>query len=191
MARLDAKKDVTIIHATPEDALAAFIARDVDAFGAGLTERVEARRNGGTELLVASDVSPPVIDGLITSEQFARDHRDILDKLVSQWFSTIQFMEKDLATNSKYVLSYLTKSASTRYTPQEYSGAWTFQIFPPTPEAARDLLYVESSPYYWKRAWIANNEFLLRQGKIKLPVPLEAFHGEEVIQRIIDASPRK
>ncbi|GEM_PF-2064748 len=185
LAGLNPQKDVKLIHATPEDALAAFLANDVDAFGAGLTERVEARRHEGTELLVASDVSPPIIDGLITSERFAQEHQVLLDKLVRLWFQTIQFMEKDLKTNSKYVLDYLTKKASTRYTPEEYSVAWTFQIFPPTTQEAYSLLYNETSPYFWRRAWSANNEFLLSQGKIKSPVPYDAFWGEQVIKRLI------
>jgi len=190
-AGLNAKKDVKLIHATPEDALAAFLARDVDAFGAGLTERVEARRHGGTELLVAADVSPPVLDGLITSDQFAAKHREILDKLVFLWFRTIQFMEKDLPQNSKYVLGYLARTASTRYTSEEYQLAWTFQIFPPIPEEAWRLLYVDSSPYYWKRVWSANNEFLIRQGKVKTPVPFEAFWGEQVMKRIMHPDQEK
>ena len=67
-AGLDSKKDVTLINASPEESLAAFLSGNVDAFAAGLTERTEARRHGGTELLVASDVTLPVIDGLITSD---------------------------------------------------------------------------------------------------------------------------
>ena len=61
------ESDAEIIHASPEDSLAAFLAKDIDAVAVGLTERVEARRHGAKELLTTSDVIRPVIDGIVTT----------------------------------------------------------------------------------------------------------------------------
>ena len=165
-------------------ALAAFLAKDVDAFAAGLTERTEARRHGAVELLVTSDVMLPVIDGIITTEDFALKERAILDKLVRIWFQTIRFMEEDLTANSQYILRYLAKAASTRYSPEEYRIAWTFNVFPKNIVEANNLFSQTSSPYYWRKKWDKNNAFLQKENKISYPVPYEAYWGDKVLSHL-------
>jgi ABC-type nitrate/sulfonate/bicarbonate transport system substrate-binding protein len=177
-------QDVTLIHASPEDSLAAFLSRNVDAFAAGLTERVEARRRGAIELLTTADVMLPVVDGIITTEAFAGQHKDVLDKLVRTWFRTIKFMDEDLNKNSNHIRAYLAKSASTRYSPEEYAVAWTFDVFPRDAHEANELFNHPASRGYWKTAWDANNKFLLEQGKITSPVPSAAYWGEDVLRRL-------
>jgi ABC-type nitrate/sulfonate/bicarbonate transport system substrate-binding protein len=178
------KQDVTLIHASPEDSLAAFLAGNVDAFAAGLTERVEARRRGATELLLTADVMLPVVDGIITSEAFATKHPEVMEKLAGIWFRTIRFMEEDLNKNSAHIRDYLSKAASTRYSPEEYAVAWTFNVFPHDPKEANKLFNDPASSAYWKTAWDANNEFLKQQSKVQGPVPYSAYWGEKVLQRL-------
>jgi NitT/TauT family transport system substrate-binding protein len=178
------KQDITIIHASPADCLAAFLAGNVDVFAAGLTERVEARRHGATELLVESDVMLPVIDGIVTTTDFAQKNPEVMNKLVSIWFRTIRFMEENLNTNSSYILDYLAKKASTHYTPEEYSVAWTFDVFPSNAKDADKYFNDPTSPGYWKTAWDANNQFLMQQRKIINPVPYSAYLGDSVLKRL-------
>lgn len=180
------KEDVQMFHAAPEDSLAAFLAGNLDAFAAGLTERVEARRRGGTELLVTADVMRPVIDGIVTTESFAKQHPDIMTKLVDVWFQTIRFMEADLNKNSVHILKYLSTAASTRYSPEEYAIAWTFNVFPKDRSEANSLFNDPSSPSYWKISWDANNEYLIQEGKVKKPVPYSAYWGETVLGKMAE-----
>ena len=187
IAGLDRKTDVNLIHASPEDALAAFLSKDIDVFAAGLTERTEALRHGAIELLVTSDVTLPVVDGIITTEKYVKENEETLDKLVEIWFKTIRFMEEDLPNNSKYIRDYLSKSASTRYSQEEYNIAWSFNIFPKNPGEAYNIFINNRSPYFWKKSWDANNEFLINSNKIKSPIPYSAFIGEEVLKRLIDS----
>ncbi|MFC1724261.1 ABC transporter substrate-binding protein [candidate division KSB1 bacterium] len=184
IAGLNSERDVQLIHSAPEDALAAFLSKDVDAFAAGLTERTEARRHGAIELFVTSDVTLPVIDGIITSNKFAENNLEILDKLVDIWFKTIKYMEEDLENNSKYILDYLSKAASTRYSVEEYQVAWSFNIFPKTPQEAISYFIDEKSPYFWRKAWDANNVYLLEEKKINNAIPYSAFWGEDVLKRL-------
>ncbi len=184
IAGLDSERDVTLIHASPEDALAAFLSRDMDAFAAGLTERTEARRHGAIELLVTSDVTLPVIDGIITTIQFANQHGAVLDTLVHLWFKTIRFMEENLAERSKHIRDYLAESASTRYSVEEYNVTWTFNIFPKNPKEANELFNRASSPYYWIKAWDSVNDYLVQEKKISTPVPYSVYWGGEVLQRL-------
>jgi ABC-type nitrate/sulfonate/bicarbonate transport system substrate-binding protein len=183
-ARLNPDTDVRIIHSSPDDALTAFLSGDIDAFGAGLTERVEARRHGGVELMVASDVGQPSINGIVTTEKFANEHRDALDEIVRLWFRTIRFMETDLKSNSRYVLDYLAGKASTRYTPDQYVVAWSFDVFPKDEAAAWDLFEKESSPYYWRSSWQQTNDFLIAEKRIRNAVPISAYWGTSVLSRL-------
>jgi ABC-type nitrate/sulfonate/bicarbonate transport system substrate-binding protein len=185
IAKLDPAKDVKLIHASPEDALASFLSKDLDAFAAGLTERTEARRHGAIELLVTSDVTLPVIDGIVTTENYLKEHQQTLDSLVSIWFKTIRFMESDLSNNSKYIRNYLAKSASTRYSVEEYNIAWSFNIFPRNPIEAYELFLNNQSPYYWEKSWNTNNDFLIDSKKITSPIPKSAFKGVDVLQRLM------
>jgi NitT/TauT family transport system substrate-binding protein len=178
------QNDVKIIHASPEDSLAAFLAGNIDAFAAGLTERVESRRHGATELLVTADVMLPVIDAIVTTEAFAQKKPEVMDRLVGVWFRTIRFMEEDLNKNSAYILKYLSTAASTRYSPEEYSVAWTFNVFPKDAKEANRLFNDPGSSGYWKTAWDKNNEFLQQEGKAKAPVPYTAYWGDKVLDRL-------
>ena len=181
---LDPVKDVTLIHASPEDSLAAFLAGSLDAFAAGLTERTEARRRGAVELLVTSDVTLPVVDGIVTTEEFAARHQDVLDRLVGTWFRTISYMEVDLTKNSNHIREYLRTAASTNYSVDEYRIAWTFNLFPQDAEKADRLFNDASSVYYWRRSWDSVNTFLVKEQKISTPVPYSAYTGDQVLKRV-------
>ena len=188
IAGLDGEKDVTLIHALPDDALAAFLSKNIDAFAAGLTERTEARRHGGTELLVTSDVTLPVIDGVVTTTDFAEQREEILDSLLQLWFRTIRFMKDDVAGKSEHILGYLTETASTRYSPEEYEIAWSFNVFPATPEEAHDLFHSADSPYFWKKSWDSVNTFLIETDKITKPVSYSVYWGDKALSKLAHES---
>lgn len=179
-----AESDVEIIHASIEDSLAAFLAKDVDAFAAGLTERVEARRHGAVELLTAADVIMPVIDGLVTTDAFAAKNPEALDKLVRIWFRTIRYIKEDVKTNSQEVRDYLRTAASTRYSPEEYAMAWTFSVYPDHAAEADAFFNTKDAPFFWKTAWDGINGFLLEEKKASAPAPYSAYLGEETLGRL-------
>jgi hypothetical protein len=93
-------------------------------------------------------------------------------------------MEEDLNKNSSYILKYLASAASTRYSPEEYSVAWTFNVFPHDPKEANKMFNDPSSTAYWKTSWDTNNEFLLQQKKIRAPIPYSAYWGDKVLERL-------
>jgi len=176
--------DAQIIYAAPEDSLAAFLAGNLDAFAAGLTERIEARRHGAIELLTQADVMMPVTDGLVTTDVFASKNQAALDKLVTSWFRTIQYIQEDVPKNSAEIRDYLRTSASTRYTPEEYAIAWTFDDFPTTPKAANEVFNNKDSKFYWKSSWDYVAKFLIDQKQITQVPPYNAYAGEDTLKRL-------
>jgi NitT/TauT family transport system substrate-binding protein len=178
------ESEVTIIHASPADSLAGFLANDVDAFAAGLTERTEARRRGAVELLTQADVMLPVIDGLVTTEEFAAKNRDMLDKLVLNWFKTVRYIGEDIPKNSEEIREYLRTTASTRYSPDEYAIAWTFNVFPANAQEADNLFNKKGSIANWKTSWDYISKFLMDQKKISAVPPYQAYVGETTLARL-------
>ena len=175
------RSDVRLINARPEDNLAAFLAGDLDAFSAGLTERVQAKRRGGIELVIGPDVSVPAIDGILARRDFAEAHPEVMQKLIDIWFETIRYIQADVPNRSSVVRDYLRGRASVDYTPEEYAIAWTFQHFPADRAAAvRDFLGPQSI-YYWRPIWQSNSNALIAQRRLTEPVPESAFWGERTL----------
>jgi len=188
LAGLNPKKDVTLVNAAPEDALAAFISGNIDAFGAGLTERMEARKHGAIELLTSADIGQPSLNGIVTTEGFALQNADVLDDIVSIWFKTADYVGVDPKQRSEPVRAYLAAHGSTKYTADEYAIAWTFDLFPTNANQAKQAFGTAASPYYWRTVWSSTNQFLIKQGKISSPVPDAAYWGDRVLDRIANSS---
>lgn len=190
-AGLKVDEDVRISDASSADGLRAFLAGEADAYSGGLTERTEARRHGCVELVTSAQLLPPVVDGLVTTKKFAAAHEKELNQLIGLWFKTIAWMEEDLSNRSKVVIDYLSSKGSTRYTVQEYEYAWRHaQVFPKNPEEMDKAILSTNAPYYWKRSWDANNQFLLKDGKITKVVPYDAFVGENVQKALEQSLPQ-
>lgn len=170
------RDDAVLIHAQPDEALAAFLGGSIDAFSAGVTEHTEAARHEARVLLSASHVLPPVIDGLVTTREFAADHEELLDQLVDMWFRSVQHLAEDLPGRSPILLEFLNGIASTKYSVEEYEFVWNnLQFFPTSQEEAQAALLSPAGQYYWRTSWDENNEFLQKEGKIPESVPLDAF----------------
>jgi hypothetical protein len=143
------------------------------------------------ELVTSAQLLPPVVDGLVTTKKFAATHEKELNQLIGLWFKTISWMEEDLPNRSRVVIDYLSSKGSTRYTVEEYEYAWHHaQVFPKNTAEMDKAILSTNALYYWKRSWDANNQFLLKDGKITQPVPYDAFVGEKV-QRALEQNPLK
>jgi ABC-type nitrate/sulfonate/bicarbonate transport system substrate-binding protein len=175
------QSDVSLINARYEDNLAAFLARRLDAFVGGLPERVKARQAGAVELLVGSAVSDPAITGWVATRAFAEKNREVMQNLIDTFYKTMRYMEEDLKGRANLATEYLRGKASVDYSPEEFAFAWSFQYFPKTREEAAKAFLDQNSPYYWKRSWQNNNNFLLKTSKITEAVPFEAFWGEKTL----------
>ena len=174
-----AREDVRLIHAQPDEGLSAFLRGEGDAYSGGVTEQLKAYKEGNVQLLSAADVGLVVIDGLVTTREFAENHPDVLYKLLRLWYRTVQFIDADVEKNSQIIIDYLNKKASYQFDVQDYKYTWTTtEYFPATPKLARETWLNPESLYYWKRSWAANNEYLKRENKIPDAVPYDAFWME-------------
>ena len=187
-AQLEVGKDFKILYANPEDGLAAFLGGEGTAYSGGLTERFRAKDTGAKVLLEAADVTPPVINGIVTTEEFARNNPEQLKAIIKVWFRTISYMEQDLDTNSEEFLQYLNSVSSVQYTKEQYKFAWkNMEVFFDNSEAVEKKVLTKTSPYYWKQSWDSINKFLIEQGEIKKAVPDTAFWGVNIQESLTNS----
>jgi NitT/TauT family transport system substrate-binding protein len=180
LAGLEPKKDVRLRYAEGDDGVAAFVGGEADACTGGLVQRLAVEQRGGYVLFEMDDVTPPVINGLITTRDFAERNPKTLDKLAASWFATIRYMDADPKGRSKPFLDFLASQGSARFTPEQYVSVWQKgDVFPRSEEEAAKLFDDPSSKYYWKNSWSAIARFLLESKKIATPAPESAYwHGK-------------
>lgn len=170
-----AKDAVTLVPAQPADGLAALKAGSLDALSAGLTEQTAARRAGARVILRASDVIPPVIDGLVTTKKFADAHPAEMKQLVDAWLESVRHIEGDFPGRIRVLQDYLAKNGASSYSTEEYQLIWKeSEYFPRTKDEVAATILGADGAYYWVRSWDANNDYLIKEGKISAPIPKSA-----------------
>lgn len=189
-AGMDPKKDIDLRYVKLADALPAFLSGNLDIIGAGVTQRTEAMRSGHTVFLDMESLGFAEIVGLVTTQSYAEKHKDELNKLIRIWFESVNSLLSNVDKNSKPVLDYLSKNASTKYSLDEYKTALKFQEFPRSLQQADNLLFKPSGKFYWKRTWNIVNDYLVTTGKVKAPISYNFFKGDEKIKEIM-ATPQK
>lgn len=172
--------DLDIRNVKLAEALYALRNGDVDIVGAGVTQRTEAARDGAVAFLDMETFGFAEVVGLMTTRQYAIDHHREIDTLIDIWFESVDRLLADIDGNSSYVLDYLVKNSSTKYTLVEYKAALEFQEFPRSKKAARELFFDTASPFYWGRTWDIVNEYLVDRGDIAMPISKKYFVADEL-----------
>lgn len=183
-ANMDYKKDIDLRYVKLSDGLPAFLNGDLDIVGAGVTQRTEAMRYGHKVLIDMESLGFAEIIGLVTTKHYADAHKKELDKLVSIWFQSIDSLMKDPDKFAKPVLEYLEKTASTKYSIEEYKTALSYQLFPQSLQEADDVFFKEKGKFYWKRTWDIVNSYLIGVGKVRKPIQYDFFWGEKIEKEV-------
>jgi hypothetical protein len=130
---------------------------------------------------VGSAVSDPGIVGWVTTRAFAEKNAGTMQDLTDIFFRIARYMTEDPKGRANLATSYLKGKASVDYSPDEYAFALGFQYFPKNRSEAGKAFLEKNSPYYWKDIWQRQNDFLIKTGKIKAPVPFDVFQGENAL----------
>jgi ABC-type nitrate/sulfonate/bicarbonate transport system substrate-binding protein len=184
IAGMSPENDIDLRYVKLSDGLPAFLSGNLDIVGAGVTQRTEAMRYGHKIFIDMESLGFAEIIGIVTTKRFAEKHPSELKKLIYIWFESVEKLMSDVDKHSKHVLEYLSATASTRYTLEEYKRALNFQEFPTSIEKAKSLFADEKGKFYWKRTWDIVNSYLLDTGKIKKPIPYDYYWGDKIFKII-------
>jgi len=169
----DYRNAVKLRYVNLQDALPAFLAGQLEVCGAGVTQRTEAERHGGRVFMQMEDINFAEIVGLVTTRHYATTHKAELDKLKRIWFESVDYLMQDVDHRSAPVLGYLARTASTKYSLDEYKQALGFQVFPRSEQQDYELLLDPNGRFYWRRTWDIVNDYLISTGAINKPIPYE------------------
>ncbi len=151
---LDFRKDVRIIDLNPDEGLAAFLRGEGDAYIGGIPQRTRAAKEGMIEMLTGADIGPPPINGLVTTKQYAKDHQDVMLKLLHVWFRTVRYIDSNIDDGGGIIIKVLNRYSAGDFTLDDFKRYWNhFEHYPATPRAASDLILSPSGRNYWKARW--------------------------------------
>jgi ABC-type nitrate/sulfonate/bicarbonate transport system substrate-binding protein len=184
VAGMNPKTDIDLRYVKLADSLPAFLQGGVDLVGAGVTQRTEAARHGHRVFMDMESLGFAEVIGLVTTNHFAQAHPAEMQKLVRIWFDSVDKLMSDIDGNSKYVLSYLDKTASTKYSLKEYKAALTFQEFPRSIQDDEKLMFDPAGRFYWKRTWDIVDDYLVSTKASSAPIPYSYFLGDSVDKQL-------
>ena len=174
--------DIDLRHVKFADALPAFLVGDLDVMATGVTQRTEADRRGHLLFMGGEQFGFVNIDGLMTTERFAKAHPKELQKIVDIWFTTANALLDNTDTNAQPIIEYLDHTASTHYSLDEYKSAIALQEFPRSREEAASLINNPEGKYYWKRIWNIMNDYLLNTKQADQPAPYVYYWGDASLE---------
>lgn len=175
-------EDVDLRYIKIADALPAFLSGSLDVISVGVTQRTEAARYGHELFMDGEQFGFVNIDGLMTTEHFAKAHPEELQKIVDIWFETVNALMRDTDTNAGPIIKYLDHTASTRYSLEEYKNAIALQEFPRSRQEAASLINNPSGKYYWQRIWDIMDEYLQATKQVSGRAPYTYYWGELALQ---------
>jgi ABC-type nitrate/sulfonate/bicarbonate transport system substrate-binding protein len=147
----------------------------LDISTAGLTQLTETVRRGGRAVLTMDDMNFADLTGFIVKKStYDRNRRDI-ENVIRMWFDSVAYVLSDIDRNSKFSLAYLDRSASTRYTLEEYKRALSQEYFPTSLAEAKKDFIDASGRFSAVAIGETANKFLLQKGTIKRATPLPEF----------------
>ncbi|MDB5470163.1 MAG: hypothetical protein JWR84_1723 [Caulobacter sp.] len=148
---------------------------DLDIAEAGLTQLTEAGRRGGRLVFNMEDLGFADITGFIVKKSVYDSRRKDVENVIRMWFDSVDYVYRDIDTNSAVSLAYLNKNASTRYTLAEYKAALSQEYLPQSVAQAKSTFVVTDAPFSATRIGTSVNRYLVRMGVIKTPTPLPLF----------------
>lgn len=186
---LDLRRDIRVIDLNPDEGLAAFLRGEGDAYIGGIPQRTRAGKEGMLEMLTGADLGPPPINGFVTTKRFAREHRDLLLKLMRVWFRTVNHINANMDDGAKIIIDRLNKSSGAQFTLGDFRKFWNnYEHYPASPREVQTLILDPSGRNYWKARWDDCNSYFFEITKtVTRPVdPKDAFLMEKAQRSYVE-----
>ena len=151
----------------------------MDIAEAGLTQLTETIRRGGHVVFSMDDVGFADITGFIVKKSVYDLRKKDVDNAIRMWFDCVDFVYRDISTNSASSLEYLNKNASTRYSIEEYKKALGQEYLPRTISEAIAAFISPTAKFSVDRIGKTANATLVREKAISGPAPLPRFPSIE------------
>ncbi|MEU8633117.1 hypothetical protein AB0C38_13170 [Amycolatopsis sp. NPDC048633] len=171
----------------PASGYTAFLAGTGDTYIAGLPQQQPLADKGYTNLLTGSELSPPPLNGFLTTKAYWTENKDALLALIRVTFMAIRYTDANREAVAKYVSQTYNKQTGSTLTVADFDRYWQkLETYPVNAGDARKLMFTPGAPAYWRAIWDEdNNYFFGTTHSIPEPAPASAFLGEEVQQAYV------
>jgi ABC-type nitrate/sulfonate/bicarbonate transport system substrate-binding protein len=170
---LDFRRDIHVIDLNPDEGLAAFLRGEGDAYIGGIPQRTRAAKEGMIELLTGADIGPPPINGFVTTKTYARDHQEVLLKLLRVWFRSVKFVDANMAEGASIIIDVLNRHSAANFTVDDFKRYWNkYEHYPASPKEVETLILDPKGRNYWKSRWDDCNGYFFEIKKV-IPKPVD------------------
>lgn len=126
-------------------------------------------------MLTMDDLRFADFTGFVVKKSVYEKRRKEVNDLIRMWFDCVDFVYSDIDKHSKDSLAYLDKTASTRYTLDEYKRALSQEYLPRSLAEAKREFTEDSGKFPYREIGRTAVDYLVQQGSIKTPPPIEPF----------------
>jgi NitT/TauT family transport system substrate-binding protein len=180
---LSFKTDIEIINLNPDEGLAAFLTGNGDAYIGGIPQRTRAGKEGMVEMLTGIDLGPAPINGIVSTKDFYKNHKEEIIKILKVWFRIVNYVEENKDEAAAIIVKKLNETSSANFTIDDFKLFWNnYEHYPLSPEIVDKEILSETGRNYWKARWDDCNNYFFEIAKV-IPKPVkpeDAFFMPEV-----------
>ncbi len=190
---LSFKDDIEIINLNPDEGLAAFLTDTKGEYAAyigGIPQRTRAGKEGMIEMLTGIDLGPAPINGIVSTKEFYKNHKNEVTKILKVWFKIVNYVENNKDEAASIIVKKLNETSSANFTVEDFKKFWNnYEHYPLSPSQVDEEILSETGRNYWKARWDDCNNYFFEIAKtIPKPVkPEDAFYMFEV-QKLLKES---
>jgi ABC-type nitrate/sulfonate/bicarbonate transport system substrate-binding protein len=183
---LSFKADIEIINLNPDEGLAAFLTDTKGEYAAyigGIPQRTRAGKEGMIEMLTGIDLGPAPINGIVSTKEFYKNHKNEVTKILKVWFKIVNYVENNKEEAASIIVKKLNETSSANFTVEDFKKFWNnYEHYPLSPSQVDEEILSETGRNYWKARWDDCNNYFFEIAKtIPKPVkPEDAFYMFEV-----------
>ncbi len=179
---LDYRQDAEIIDMDPDQGLAAFISGTGDAYLGGIPQRTRATKEGMKVIASGPDLSPPPVNGFLTTDEFATENDEAMLKLMHVMFRIIRWCDDNTDECGTMITDELNSQTGASMTVDDFTTFWqNWEHYALNASDVQEMILDPGGYSYWKATWDHDNQGLYEEQKaIPAPADYSHFWGDKV-----------
>ncbi|MFI5614841.1 ABC transporter substrate-binding protein [Amycolatopsis sp. NPDC051903] len=171
----------------PASGLTAYLRGDGDTYIAGIPQRQTLSDRGYKVLLAGTNLSPPPINGYITTKSYWNANQDALLKLIHVTYEAIRYTNANLDQVAAYISKEYNKQTGSTLTVDNFKAYWQkLETYPANAGETRAQIFTPGAVAYWKTTWDQDNQYFFNDiHSIPGPAPTDGYLGETVLKAYI------
>ena len=150
-------------------------AGSLDIVAVGLTQLTEAKKDNAKVVLDMNTLGFADITGFVVRKRVLETKRGHVENVIRMWFDCVSYVMRDIDSNSRHSLTYLSQHAATKYTIESYKVALSQEFFPISIAQMVNDIELEDGIYAAKRIHEVIASFLVSQKAIPTDPGLPKF----------------